>query len=87
MKIIDRKNMISNIGSLAVYMVTNSTYPNIWERYLTNGWTFEQFFVGIEYTNGEINKLNGDIGLLVSKGYIVNGKVCTLASYYEALSI
>lgn len=40
MHMVDRKNLISNIGSLAVYMSTNTTYPNIWDNYLTNGWTF-----------------------------------------------
>lgn len=87
MQIINRKNLISNIGSLAVYMVTNTTYPKIWQRYLTNGWTFQQLFVAIEYKNGEINKLNGDVGLLVNRGYVVNGKVRTLASYFQSLSI
>jgi len=37
---INRKNLIDNIGSLAVYFSKKQTYPTIWERYLTNGWTF-----------------------------------------------
>ena len=86
-EMINRKNIIDNIGSLAVFYAKSTVYPTIWERYMTNNWTFAQLFVEIEYTNSKINKLNNDIGSLVSKNYIINGKSRTLASYFESLSI
>jgi hypothetical protein len=40
MEMLNRKNLIDNIGSLGVYFNKSKTYPNIWDRYLTNKWTF-----------------------------------------------
>jgi hypothetical protein len=83
----NRKNAIQDIGSLAIYNDMKISYPNVWDEYLRNSWTYQMLFVKIESINANVNALNVDIGALTTKVYQFNNQSKTIASIFSSLSI
>ncbi len=63
------------------------SYPNVWDEYLRNSWTYQMLFVKIESINANVNALNVDIGALTTKVYQFNNQSKTIASIFSSLSI